>query len=74
MREDECGRYAAMTSEGIDHTLQIFRFCKRTADHKTVITGDADHVQDFWHGFEQRNIPLKVPRLSMLRYGARNSG
>src|SRR6266851_1338440 len=60
MREHQCGRYAAVSREGIDYTLQFLWFCKRTADHKTVITGDTDHVQDLWHGFEQRNVPLNV--------------
>jgi hypothetical protein len=45
MRKHECGRYAAVSREGIDHALQILRLCKRTADHKTVITGDAYRVQ-----------------------------
>ena len=60
MGEYECRGYAAVNSEGIDHALQILRFCKRAANHKTVITGDADHVHNLRHGFEQFDVVLKV--------------
>jgi len=60
MREHERGRNAAVSGEGIDYTLQIFWFRKRTASHKTIITGDTHYVQNFRHGFKQRNVALNV--------------
>ena len=49
MGEYERGRYATVSREGIDYSLQIFRLCKRAADHKAVVTGDADDIQNLWH-------------------------
>ena len=60
MGEYECSRYATVSREGIDHALQIFRLCKRAADYKAVVTGDADDIQDLRYGFEQRDVPLNV--------------
>jgi hypothetical protein len=60
MGKYECGRYATVSREGIDHALQIFWLRKRAADHKAVVTSDADDVQDLWYGFEQRDVPLDM--------------
>jgi hypothetical protein len=49
MGEYERGRYATVSREGIDYALQIFRLCKRAADHKAVVTGDADDIQNLRH-------------------------
>ena len=60
MGEYECGRYATVSREGIDDALQIFRLRKRAADHKAVVTGDANDIQDLRYGFEQRYVLLNV--------------
>jgi len=49
-----------VSRKDIHHALQVLRLCKRAADHKTIVAGDAHDIQDRRYRFEQGDALLNV--------------